>query len=706
MRVFVAEKPSLGRAIAAVLPGPQERHKTHIVSGEGNVVVWCAGHLLAQCMPEDYNPAHKTWAFKDLPIVPDDWRLKLIPKARELYSTIKRHVKQATMIVHAGDPDREGQWVVDAVLEQIGTGNTPVKRVLISDLNPQAVRKALRAMPDNAQYRGLRDAAVGRARADWLYGLNLTRLYTLKGRRAGLSGVLSVGRVQTPVLGLVVRRDREIADFEAHPFYAVKANVEAADQGFTAQWQPGERAEPYLDPEGRVIDRAYAESVATALTGQPGQVIAHGRKPEKIPPPLPFSLPELQKLAAKLKGLSPRRTLDLAQSLYEKHQLLTYPRSDCPYLPQDHHAEASEVREAITRTLGRDHHLAPLTDAVDLTLHGHCWNDRKVTAHHAIIPTTRALSVANLSPDEHFVYSLVAHRYLLQFLPPQALQKTVVDIVVPTSAGDERLQAKQALEIDAGWYSWRHALAVVDAADKATDEPVEEGGLPLPTLKPGQGIEVVEAHLQEKMTSPPKPFTEATLLDAMTGVARFVEDPLIRKVLRETDGLGTPATQATILETLFKREYLEKQRKKVVSTELGKALIDALPEFVTLPDMTALWELNLNQIVEGDETLAHFMSSIQGYVEGLVQAAAGGLVIPEALKGNRTPPRKTTRKRTSGKGTKTATTHPCTRRGCNGQLRRIKGKHGVFWGCSNYRKGCRETRKDRRGKPARDSAKA
>tara|TARA_R110002094_G_scaffold42357_7_gene54651 strand:+ start:2781 stop:4895 length:2115 start_codon:yes stop_codon:yes gene_type:complete len=701
MRVFVAEKPSLGRAIAAVLPGPQERHKTHIISGEGNVVVWCAGHLLAQCMPEDYNPAHEKWTLEHLPIVPTDWRLKLTPKARELYNTIKRYVKQAAVIIHAGDPDREGQWVVDSVLEQIGIGNTPVKRVLISDLNPPAVRKALRAMPDNAHYRGLRDAAVGRARADWLYGLNLTRLYTLQGRSAGLSGVLSVGRVQTPVLGLVVRRDREIAEFQAHPFYAVAASVMAGDTEFTAQWRPGARAEPYLDPDGRVIDKAYAQSVATALTGQPGQVIAYVRKPEKIPPPLPFSLPELQKLAARLRGLSPRRTLDLAQSLYEKHQLLTYPRSDCPYLPQDHHAEASEVRQAIIQTLGRGHHLASLTDTVDLTRYGRCWNDSKVTAHHAIIPTTRSLSAASLSPDEHFIYGLVAHRYLLQFLPPRELQKTLVDIVVPTPVGDERLQAKQALEINAGWYAWRHALAVVDATDKEADETVEGGGAPLPTLQPGQGIEVTDAHLQEKMTSPPKPFTEATLLDAMTGVARFVKDPLIRKVLRDTDGLGTPATQATILETLFKRNYLEKQRKTVLSTALGKALIDALPAFVTLPDMTALWELNLHQIVEGDETLEHFMSSIQGHVEGLVEEGAGGLVIPKALKGKRTLPRQTTRKRASGKAAETATTYLCAREGCSGQLRRIKGKHGFFWGCSNYQDGCRETRKDSRGKPAR-----
>ena len=273
---------------------------------------------------------------------------------------------------------------------------------------------------------------------------------------------------------------------------------------------------------------------------------------------------------------------------------------------------------------------------------------------------------------------------------------------VPTAAGDELLQAKQALETAAGWYAWRHALESPEKdTEKDTEESEAQDGAPLPALNPGQCAAVTDTHLLEKLTTPPKPFTEATLLDAMTGVARFVEDPLIRKVLRETDGLGTPATQATILETLFKRGYLQKQRKTVMATDLGQALIDALPEFVTLPDMTALWELNLKQIVEGDESLNNFMNSIQGHVESLVGDGAGDLAIPTALKGKHTSRQKAarTRKPTQKGGKTTATSHACSREGCGGQLRRIKGKHGFFWGCSNYKKGCRETRKDSRGKP-------
>ncbi len=311
-----------------------------------------------------------------------------------------------------------------------------------------------------------------------------------------------------------------------------------------------------------------------------------------------------------------------------------------------------------------------------------------------------------MSSDEQFIYSLVAHRYLLQFLPPRELEKTRLDIVVSTTAGDELLRAKQELETTAGWYAWRRA--VPPKPEPKVQDQNELGGSPLPILTPGQAVTVLEAAVQEKTTTPPKPFTEASLLDAMTGVARFVEDPLIRKVLKETDGLGTPATQATILDTLFKRGYLEKHRKIVTSTDLGKTLIDALPEYVTLPDMTALWELNLSQIVEGDETLDYFMSSIQGHVEHLVGEGAGGLSIPAALKGTGKPAPKTKhgrKPRVSGKDKAKPPTYPCTGDGCGGKLRRIKGKHGFFWGCSSYKDGCRETRKDYRGKPAKSVSK-
>ena len=223
-----------------------------------------------------------------------------------------------------------------------------------------------------------------------------------------------------------------------------------------------------------MIDKAYAQSVATALTGQAGQVIAFARKPEKIPPPLPFSLPELQKSGRQAERSLSRRTLDLAQSLYEKHQLLTYPRSDCPTCPRTTTLRPVRYAEGDRSDPGPGPSPGASDGCGGSTRHGRCWNDSKVTAHHAIIPTTRALSSANLSPDERFICSLVAHRYLLQFLPPRELQKTAVDIVVPTSVGDEAA-GEAGLEVDAGWYAWRHALAVVDAAEKATDDP-EEGG--------------------------------------------------------------------------------------------------------------------------------------------------------------------------------------------------------------------------------------
>ncbi|MEX0827788.1 MAG: DNA topoisomerase III [Haliea sp.] len=702
MRLFIAEKPSLARAIAAVLPGPQQRHKTHINSGDANVVVWCAGHVLTQYMPEDYHPEYERWSLEHLPILPEHWAMKISPRTRDLYNTIKQYAKQAIQIVHAGDPDREGQLVVDEVLDHLGITGIPVKRVLISDLNPPAVRRAIGAMQDNNQYRGLRDAALGRARADWAYGLNLTRLYTLRGRQAGLSGVLSVGRVQTPVLGLVVRRDRAIEAFEPRPYYQVEASIITEGGNFMARWVPGEQAESYLDSEGRVVDRGYGEAVAAAAAHAEGRVERYQRKKVLRQPPLPFSLPELQKAASKQFGLSARRTLDVAQSLYETYKLLTYPRSDCSYLPEEHHHQAPEVREAIVQTLGEAHQMNPLVDSADLIHRGPCWNDAKITAHHAIIPTTKGIPLEALSRDEQLIYTLVAHRYLLQFQSPRELEQVQVNLVLHTVNGPEAFRAKNEIEQAAGWHAWRQVLTVQPAngeREAVSDEESTRGQIP--ALAKGQGVQATDCQVVDKIATPPKRFTEASLLDAMTGVARFVEDPRIKKVLRDTDGLGTPATQATILDTLFKRGYLEKHKKTVLSTALGRALIDALPEYVTLPDMTALWELNLSIVADGDETLGNFMASITGYVEELVLEGGTGLQIPKSLQGKHQPGAS----KRKGKGqNRNSTAHLCSREGCVGMFRRIKGEHGYFWGCSEYRNGCGETRQDSRGKPSKASS--
>lgn len=689
MRVFIAEKPSLAKAIAAVLPGPQKRHKTYIQSGEANVVVWCAGHILTQYMPEDYDSRYKRWSEADLPIIPADWRMNVAPRTKDLYQTIRKFVGQAALIVHAGDPDREGQLLVDEVLDQLGN-QVPVKRLLVSDLNAAAVKRAIGRLEDNVAYEGLRDAALGRSRADWLYGLNLTRLYTVKGRASGHSGVLSVGRVQTPVLGLVVRRDREIEAFVSKPFYELTAELQAAAGTFAAKWVPGVRHEQYQDEDGRIVDRSAVEALAEALQGSPGAIQRVKTQHKRQPPPLPFSLPELQKVASKGRGLSPKKTLAVAQSLYEKHQVLTYPRSDCPYLPVDHWGEGGVVRDAIVQSINDKHPLHQLTEEVNLIHRGRCWNDSKITAHHAIIPTSKWVPLDSLSPNERWLYEIVAHRYLLQFCADREYDQTDVAASVETTQGGESFKAKGVAETEIGWLQYRDLLRSEKAS--AREEAKEEAATELPPLQRGESLLCRSTKLHEKQTTPPKHFTEATLLDAMTSIARYVSDPEIKKILRETDGLGTPATQASIIDILFKRGYLEQKGKSVISTALGREMIDVLPEEVTLPDLTAQWEMQLALIAEGGASLEPFMGQVTKHVTDLTTGdkANGNFNVSSAPAQAKPKSRK-----------KVADiTYPCTAGECDGRLRRIKGKKGFFWGCTNYGNGCRETRPDKRGKPA------
>lgn len=696
MRVFIAEKPTVARAIAAVLPGPQKRHKTYIQSGEANVVVWCAGHILTQYMPEDYDPRYKRWSDSDLPIIPSEWRMNVAPRTKDLYQTIKKFVGQAALIVHAGDPDREGQLLVDEVLERLGN-RVPVKRLLVSDLNAVAVKRAIGKLEDNAAYEGLRDAALGRSRADWLYGLNLTRFYTVKGCSSGHSGVLSVGRVQTPVLGLVVRRDREIEAFVSTPFYDLTAELTTDTGSFNAKWELGARHKEFQDEDGRVVNKAAVERLALMLRGCPGVIESVQSQHRREPPPLLFSLPELQKVASKGRGLSPKKTLAVAQSLYEKHQVLTYPRSDCPYLPVDHWGEGGVVRDAIVQSVGNKHALYPLTEEADLVHRGRCWNDSKITAHHAIIPTSKWVPLDSLSPDERWLYEIVAHRYLLQFCIDREYDQTDVFAQVHTAKGNESFKARGIIETEDGWRQYRNVLNYKKSSLEETAGKEEETTT-LPPLMQGDALECASAQILEKNTTPPKRFTEATLLDAMTSIARYVSDPEIKKVLRETDGLGTPATQAGIIDILFKRGYLEKQRKSVISTALGREMTDVLPAEVTLPDMTAHWEMQLAHIAEGGGALNPFIGQVIDQVTDLTASEKANIDFRMSPAPSQAMPK--SREKSAEK------TYPCQGVECGGRLRRIKGKKGYFWGCTNYGDGCRETRPDKRGKPANPAIKS
>ena len=386
MRLFIAEKPSLARAIADALPGSAQRRDGYLECSNGDVVAWCAGHILELAPPDAYDPDFKQWRIEHLPITPRDWKLTVT--APDLLKTIKVLLPRASVVVNAGDPDREGQLLVDEVLVFLGYRGR-VDRVLVNDLNVPAVRKSIDRIESNEKFRCLYEAALGRQRADWLYGINMTRLYTVLGRQAGYQGVLSVGRVQTPLLGLIVRRDADIEAFVSKPYYEVVAEIAGAAHPFSASWQPGPGSQDALDSEGRVISASLAAEIARKVLGQPGSVTKATRERKSEAPPLPFSLAELQIEAGRRQGMSPKATLDICQALYETHRLVTYPRSDCSYLPEGHLSQVDEVSQAIASV---EPGLAQLVAQADRSLRSRAWNDAKVTAHHAIIPTPRGAS--------------------------------------------------------------------------------------------------------------------------------------------------------------------------------------------------------------------------------------------------------------------------------------------------------------------------
>ncbi|VEJ10134.1 DNA topoisomerase III [Actinobacillus delphinicola] len=614
MRVFVAEKPSLARAIADVLPQPHKRGDGFIQCGNNDYVTWCIGHLLSQAEPDAYNPQFKQWRREYLPIVPQQWKLIPRPDVKKQLDTVIKLINQADEVVHAGDPDREGQLLVDEVFHYAQLPREKIqniKRCLVNDLTPSAVKKAVEQLRNNSDFIPLSTSALARARADWLYGINLTRNYTILGQRAGFQGVLSVGRVQTPVLGLIVNRDHEIEHFQPKDYYEVQADIITQDESspffnqapFKAMWQPSKACEDYQDEDGRILSRSLAELVVNKVTQQPAKVTNYIDKQELETAPLPYSLSSLQIDAARLYQLSAQQVLDCCQRLYETHKLITYPRSDCRYLPQEQFADRHKVLSAISAQL-EDYQ--PLPDIINPEQKNRCWDSKKVEAHHAIIPTIKSHKV-HLNHDEQRVYTLIARQYLMQFCPDADYRKRRIELEI---AGGKFVAQNRQLQ-SAGWKT-------LLKSEKNNDENrgVEN---PLYEVKKGDILFCEKAEILTKKTQPPRHFSDATLLSAMTGIARFVEDKELKKILRESDGLGTEATRAGIIELLFKRGFLRKQGRNIHSTEIGKALINALPPIATKPDMTAHWEQQLNKISQQQATYQEFMQNLFALLPDLLQ---------------------------------------------------------------------------------------
>ncbi|GHF00896.1 DNA topoisomerase III [Thalassotalea profundi] len=623
MNLYIAEKPSLGRAIADALPKPHKKQQGYIEVGNGDVVTWCIGHILEQVEPDAYDIKFKKWRLEHLPIIPQQWLLKPKFKTKSQLAVIRALVKKASRLIHAGDPDREGQLLVDEVIDYLKVSDAKKKntqRLLVSDLNVSAVKRALTQLKSNQEFIPLSVSALARSRADWLYGINLTRAYTIQGGKVGYQGVLSVGRVQTPILGLVVARDLEIQNFVAKPFYQVSADIITPNsEKFSALWKPSEACQPYMDEEGRVVVKNLAENVIGRITDQPALVNQVKNEDKKQQPPLPFNLSALQIEAAKRFSMNTKLVLDVCQSLYEKHKLITYPRSDCRYLPKEQHNQATTVIAHIANSA------SPLAEAAknaDAKLKSFAWNDKKITAHHAIIPTEKSAANINLNNFESNIYQLITRQYLAQFYPVYRYAHRKISLTI--AGGLFTASANVPTQI--GWKCLFKSTTVNTNKVQEGDEQTN-----LPNVQQGDTLHCLKGNLLDKLTQCPAAFTDATLLAAMTGINRFVTDKALKAVLKDTDGLGTEATRAGIIDLLFKRGYLKRQGKKIHATDVGKGLINALPEQCTKPDMTAHWEATLNAIGERNASYQEFITPLNNTITQLIANASSQL--PTSLQG-------------------------------------------------------------------------
>ncbi|EKQ1742072.1 DNA topoisomerase III [Salmonella enterica] len=649
MRLFLCEKPSQARDIAKFIGAGQRGDG--FLSGPGVTVTWARGHLLEQAEPEAYGERYgNPWRLEALPLVPQQWKLEVKKDGRAQFSVINRLLKQVDEVVIATDADREGEVIARELLEYCCFQGR-VFRLWLSALDDASIRNALANIWPSEKTEALYRAGVGRGRADWVIGMNLTRLYTLKAREAGISGVMSVGRVQTPTLAIVVRRDLEIENFIPKPYSDVIAPLVSDNIAFPVKWVA---AAQYCDEEGRCIQAGIAAQVVELCRQTASAtVIDCQTKRQKKSAPLAFSLGSLQQACAEKFGMPAQQVLDIAQSLYETHKLTTYPRTDCGYLPVSMREEVRAVLAALMQT---DPSLKshPALAQLDTSLVSRIWNDKKITAHHGIIPTKQAGDLSRLSTDERNVYQLIRQHYLAQFLPQMEVDATEATFNI----SGQLFRTTGNVVVVAGWKALftepsRTAQIPADGNDD------KEAASRLPPLQAGQTCRVQGAEEKRLQTKPPVPYNDGTLIAAMTNAASFVTDAALKKVLKENAGIGTEATRAGIIDTLVKRGFLVRDKKVLRSTPTGRDLVSALPSALTSPGLTALWEQLLDEVAAGRVSLEDFMAKQNAWV---VQLVSQGKSQPLAMQAPPGP--------------------PCPV--CGGRTAQRQGKNGVFFGCVNY----------------------
>lgn len=591
MLLYLCEKPSQAKDIAKVL-GINKQEGTHFKGHSRTVVTWCVGHLLEMASPEYYRNDLKPWRLEALPIIPKEWKMNVVNKTKKQFNAIKKLLKDADEVIIATDADREGEVIAREILA-ICNYRGKLQRLWLSALDEVSIKKALANLKADHETRKLYDAGMARQRADWLVGMNLTMAATvLFGKKS--KEVLTVGRVQTPTLKLVVDRDRAIEAFQPKNYYILQVQfITQQQENFWADWE----VSPNLaDEEGHCSDRVRLESVANKIKGKSAQVYAFEENQKHEKPPLGLSLSALQKLASSRLGISAKQTLDVVQSLYETHKATTYPRTDCCYLPESQFADA----KIIVSTLKNTHpELKSLIERCDLTSKSLIWNDKKITAHHAIIPTTNVhVDHSRFSILERQIYDLICRKYLAQFLGDYVYLRRLVII----NCEEEWFKTSCNLVVAYGWQ-----LAIASHKPEEIDCKIAQSRPLIPVLKKNEKLINSQMQIDSCKTQSPARYTEGTVIDAMKNVGKYVTDLELRKILKDNAGIGTEATRANILEALFKRGYLVRQGKNLVSTSKGREIIDLLPHVISDPATTARWEQELEAIANGEQTLAGFM---------------------------------------------------------------------------------------------------
>lgn len=649
----------MGRDVAAALGAA--RRGEGFIEGANEIITWCVGHLVELDDPETYDPKFKQWRMETLPILPERFKYHPADRTKDQFKVIKTLLgrKEVTEVVNAADAGREGELIFDLVYTLAGC-KKPVRRLWISSLTRDAIIEGFRNLKPAEEYLGLRDSAHARQQADWLVGMNATRAQTIKARQAGHEGVYSLGRVQTPTLALIVGRDHEIATFVPTNYFEVVAEFQSPSGTYRGLW--------FNKDGSRFEQKEAAEAIVSKVTNKPGRIEKVEKKASKERAPLLYDLTALQRAANARYAFSAAHTLEVAQSLYEK-KFITYPRTSSRHLSASVNQEIKEHVEA-ARVGPYVLFIETILARGKVSLTGRHVDDKKVTDHHAIIPTKQRINAQALSPDEKRIYDLVVRRFLAAFYEDAELERTTI----VTGVENEKFITRGTVVLKAGWRA-------VDppGREKKPDAGDENEDAELPPVKALEAVETLTAEALAKQTKAPPRYTESSLLGAMETAGKKVEDEELRLAMKDS-GLGTPATRASIIETLLKREYITREKKALVATPKGIALINMLPSpLLKSAELTGRWEQKLSLMARSEYARDLFISEVKEIVGALVTQIAGASI----ERGSASP-----RAREINRPDGALDCPKCKIETRAGFLLERSGANGKFLVCSNGREGC------------------